>query len=293
MSVLVWQAIRLHIPARTSPVKLSGNFSAGQMLLADLHRPRVGIRWHTPPGKKIDAEKFTRGEMIGEVGKLAAEEAVAVPMPSTWQGARMYLDPEPPGRDVFVGYSSISNRILVVIHHAHRRERLLQDQLLPTLRDVAEDSPRPWSVFDLSLKTPPEFAMEKATLNAGDLSLAFADGKRTLMIRQISLAEVALARKPLAEWLVSHQKLSARRYKPLDEVKETKIKSATGQTLTAMQRTLNRRRRFFFAWNIAPSLSAAVAHDVQRDRIVLVQASESQVALDVLASAGWAVGLQA
>jgi len=53
--VFAWQGWRLEIPEEWSPVKIDGSFEAGQVLLVDIHRPRLGIRWATP-GRKLDGK---------------------------------------------------------------------------------------------------------------------------------------------------------------------------------------------------------------------------------------------
>ena len=62
--------------------------------------------------------------MVAEVGVLAAAEAVAGRASDPrWPASLLYLEPQPPGRDVWFGYGPVSGRMVQVIYHAHRRER--------------------------------------------------------------------------------------------------------------------------------------------------------------------------
>ncbi|HEY8668742.1 MAG TPA: hypothetical protein VIL86_18995, partial [Tepidisphaeraceae bacterium] len=151
MSVHVaWQGWTLEIPSRWSPLKLEGDYDKGMALFADLHRPRLGLRWEKPRGKKFDALAWARRALNDEVGKLAADEARNFPLPDDrWTVSLLYQESEPPGRDVWVGYSAQSGRAVELIYHAKRRERILST-LIPTLGDAPADQPLPWSIFELS-----------------------------------------------------------------------------------------------------------------------------------------------
>src|SRR5262245_37495785 len=97
---VAWQGWKLELPPRWGQTKLEGTYDAGYALFADLHRPRLGIKWGTlGKNKSFDPKKALRDE----VGQLAADEAKDLAMPGKgWASSMLYLDPEPPGRDVWV-----------------------------------------------------------------------------------------------------------------------------------------------------------------------------------------------
>src|SRR5581483_1097358 len=111
MSLIAWQGLRLTVPARWSPVKIEGDYAAGYVLLADLHRPRLGLRWGTLRKRKMDVAAVVRKRMLEEVGRLAADEATPLNVSEGWTGGTLYIEPEPPGRDVWIGYSPRSKRV--------------------------------------------------------------------------------------------------------------------------------------------------------------------------------------
>src|SRR5688572_8681477 len=156
-TAVAWQGWRVELPARWSPVKLEGDFDRGYALFADLHRPRLGLRWEkVRRGKKFNAGELVRRALVDEIGKLAAAEATPHVQPEggEWTDSLLFMEPDPPGRDVWAAFSGHSGRVLIVSHHAHRRERILPDSILPTVTDVASIGlgDQPWSVFDLSCK---------------------------------------------------------------------------------------------------------------------------------------------
>src|SRR5438105_12895676 len=102
-----WQGWQLRLPARWNPVKLEGDYRKGEALFADMDRARLGMRWSTVSANRFDAKRVMRDE----VGVLAADEASLFELAhESWRASLLYLEPEPPGRDVWVGYSAGSRR---------------------------------------------------------------------------------------------------------------------------------------------------------------------------------------
>jgi hypothetical protein len=239
-----WHGWTMQLPSRWNPVKIEGDDRQGSVLFADLHRPRLGMRWKSA-GKKFDAETWAKRALRDEVGQLAADEARQT------NGGWLYNDPEPPGRDVFVMHTRESNRVLQLVYHAHRRERILEESILPTLRDGQSE----WAVFDLRCQLSVRMKLISHRLNAGDLLLTFKRGGEVLNIRQIALAHIALQRMPTEKWLLQ---MVSNHYAFDGEV-------------------FRRRRRFVWMARIPPVLFSRVIHDTQRDRLALITASSREI----------------
>jgi hypothetical protein len=259
-----WQGIRMTISTRWHPLELEGTFSSGYALLVDLHGPRMAIRWATPRGKTIKPIERIRKAMLQEVGRLAAEEARILTTPEMECGL-LYTEAALPGRDVWIGWSPTSGRMIQIIYHAHRRDRILEKLILPTLVDEATQATVPWAVFDLNCRIPREYRLGSRQLNAGDLNLWFESGNQRLRVRQIAMADLALKRRPLAMWLQADQRLQSRNYRPKGDTVAISAQKSLG--------TLRRRRRFFFAWKLPRTLTTIAHHDVPRDRLIIVQGS--------------------
>ncbi|OPZ23250.1 MAG: hypothetical protein BWZ02_03280 [Lentisphaerae bacterium ADurb.BinA184] len=77
------------------------------------------------------------------------------------------------------------------------RERFVQG-----LDVSAAGQPCEWCVFGARFVSPAGFVYRASALNLGDLSLEFADpAGRRLRLRQVYPADLALARRSLADWL--------------------------------------------------------------------------------------------
>ncbi len=282
-----WQGWRVRVPRRWNPVKLEGDAAAGYALFADPIRPRLGLRWQTPPGRakaKFDPAAAVRAALRGEVGQLAADEATAAAAGGgDWASPVLYVEPDPPGRDVWVGFSPASGRLLTVVYHVHRREHPLASAVLPTLADEPADRASTWSVFDLTCVVPGGMALTGQRLNAGDLALSFADRRGAeLTVRQIAVAHLALRRQPLARWVADQQQPLLKHYRRV--AVDGELATATA-TATAVGR-LARRRRYALAWHRPPTLATLAINDERRDRLVILHGTDESMLRVVAESVG-------
>lgn len=288
--LLAWQGWQLRVPDDWNPVKVDGDYEVGSLLIADLHGPRLGLRWRGA-SRKGDPAKWADRAMRQEVGQLAAQEASAYKMPgsaSDWRVSRLYTEPEPPGRDVWLGWSERSGRVLEVVYHAKRRDRVLADDVLPTLADTKRDEALDWSIFDLSVRSPAGLTLQWYKLNAGDLSLAFSEkrGRKLAVVRQIGPASLALARQPLEGWMSQQHYPLRKLYRPMGLTSPAAV-TIGDRELPALRATLCRRRRLFWLWLVAPEIVLLGLHDPDRKRLVIGQGEDEPAVRQLLRTVGW------
>ncbi|MGC4032052.1 MAG: hypothetical protein QM754_10025 [Tepidisphaeraceae bacterium] len=279
----------MSVPNSWNPVKVDGDHAAGSVLLADLHSARLGLRWKRAPKRGQPADWVTQS-IRDEVGKLAADEAVDVDLAdrNDWSAAKLYVDPDPPGRDIFVAHSHRSDRIIQIVHHAAKRSKHFADELLPSLADTSTEAGNDWAMFDLSFRTPPGISVRWYRFNAGDLACGLADAKgRITVVRQIGPAGLALGRQPLANWLMQVPKTDKKLYRPIASTEPTTIDTSDGRTLDGLVGTLRRKRRLFWVWTIAKRQKVLAFHDAGRDRLIVGQGEDETLTRRVLATAGW------
>ena len=274
----------MEVPDRWGPVRIEGDADAGYLLMADLHRPRLGVRWKSAGGRRFKADVAVLATLREEVGQLAAEEASAAKMKAgDWQASVLYEDNEPPGRDVWVAYSATSGRVAEVVYHAHHRDHMLSQRLLPTLADTAPGKEWEWSVFDLSCRTPAGMVLAQHRLNAGDLSLSFThkDG-RAVTLRQLAMAKLALQRRPMQRWIAEQAAWRGNQFKldslPVEDQAEPRL----------VRQQVVRRRRYGWAWWLAKGYTVLARHDQERDRLVIVDATDEMLARELMDSGAWA-----
>jgi hypothetical protein len=287
---VAWQGWRLGLPRRWDPVKLEGDATAGHALFADAVQPRLGVRWQTPRARRFDAATAVRRTLTDEVGQLAVAEATSLAPPvGDWESPLLYVEPDPPGRDVWVAYSPTSNRLVSLACHVRRREHVLAHSILPTVADLPLDRAAPWSVFGLNLIVPGGFALAARQLNAGDLSLTFTDRRGAVVTaRQIAVADLALQRKPLDWWIADQMKDRRRHYRAAGPTSDARL-AIGGRPLDARRAVVRRRRRFALATWHPPVLVTLAVHDPERDRLVLLSGTDDDLLRAVADSIGTAV----
>jgi hypothetical protein len=275
--IFAWQGWRLAILDEWNPVKLHGNFEVGYALLADIHRPRLGVRW-TTPGRRFDSKAWARRAMIDEVGRLAADEAKAVKCDG-YQNALRYSEAEPPGRDVWVGTSWVSGRTIEMVHHVFEGEESRMDDLLRDLRDGDFG----WAVFGLSCRAAAGWRLESHRLNAGDLSLEFGRKRERMSVRQVAVAHLALKRMPIERWLEEQIRPRMKRFRQAGECQVVKIETMEGVSCRLERRLLAR-------WKVGlpASICQAALHDATRDRLIFIEAKDHVAVEELARSVGWA-----
>ncbi len=282
-------------------MRIEGGWSDGYVLFADLHRPRLGLRWESPTAGRsnilktvgmsrpapFDPDEWARRALRDEVGHLPSLEARSLPLPeSSWRGSMIYCDSDPPGRDAWVAHSPVSGRNVDLVYHARRRDSVLAESIVPTLRDQPPDAPTRWSVFDLSCIAPAHLMLRDHQLRAGDLRLTFVQPQRLISIRQIAVAKVALSRMPLEGWLRQEQGAGSLRYRAKDQPRPIAHRCSDGRELIGIMQSVKRRRRFFFLPWLFEELHTEALHDAVRDRLILIRGSDLTVLHDVMRTIG-------
>lgn len=289
-TIFCWQGWCLSLPHRWNPLKLEGDCDSGYAGFADLLQQRLGIRWQKHKAARFDAEKWAHKTLRQELGVLAAEEAVPATPPAEgdWRGCYIYNEPDPPGRDIWTGYSAVSGRGIVLSYHARRRDRTLAGSLVPRLMDLPVAEPMPWSVFELSCIVPVGFILQDHRLHAGDLSLTFTRKRDKLIIRQLAVAQLALQRLPLEKWLAQQQHLHRKHYRPTGKSPEPISISLPDRTLEGLSRARRRRLRFSLMRSLSRDMITFALHDAQRDRLAMIEASSPSLARELAQTLGWA-----
>ena len=283
--IFAWQGWQVQTPEEWNPVNLHGTFEAGYALLSDIHRPRLGIRW-TTPGRGFDCQRWSREALVAEIGELAAKEAEACG-DERFGDAVLYSEAEPPGRDVWLGRSSVSGRTFEVVHHVYPGEAPRMKELRERFSDSACNGELAWAVFDLSCATAGGWRLASQRMNAGDLSLEFARKSERMSVRQIAVAHLALKRMPLEKWLEEQIRPWVKRYRRVGEAAEVTMATNDGRMLRGVSCRLERRRLMIWGSGTA-AIYAAALHDAKRDRLIFVEAKDESEAGELARSVGWA-----
>jgi hypothetical protein len=281
---ICWQGWHLLLPRRWDPVKLEGDHAAGYALFADSLRPRLGLRWSTPKKRGLHATRAVEALLRQEISRAGVEAAKPFDMGECWSASMLYTDPRVPGRDLWVGFSPISGRLLQIAYHVYRREHLFARRVLPSVKDLPMDRATPWSIFDLTCIIPAEMALVDKRFNVGDLGMTFADRRHEISIRQIALAELALARKPLDDWIADQQRTTNRHYKVDGAIEDASVILAD-RVMVGRRAQMTRKRRTLLPRKASEYVTYAV-HDDARDRIMILHGMDEALLRQIAATVG-------
>jgi len=199
--------------------------------------------------------------------------------------ASAYLATTPPGREVFVGWSGDSSRLIELVYHARERDDVLMHELVPSLRDTADLPVQLWSVLNLACTVPAGFKLGSHDLRAGDLQLHWTQGRRFVSVRQLAMAEVVLGRTSL-ERLIADRQRQQPHYHPAGSIAQEVVAMHDGREIAARVGIARRPRRFFWNAGLAPQRVTLALHDSARDRIVIVEADDLALVRQVAGAVG-------
>lgn len=266
MSLFAWHKILLTHPDDWAPHRLTGDEIKGTAEFSDLRHTRLGLQWETLKHPPKDLGTFLHQTLRAEIGDLAADEATAFNA-----NTLLYEDNDPPKRDVAVTYAPEMKRVIKLIAPINppasaatstRRDSTLRT-LLPNL-SVHTTGDIPWSVFDLSLTTPPDWQLQNHRLNVGDHQLTFRIGRHDFAtLRLIAPASLALERIPLAGWLRTSARVHSKHYRI----------PPTQPDITSL--TAPRRRRFFWKRSLPSTIMLHIKHLTERDRLLITTLTDS------------------
>lgn len=280
--MFAWQGWCITLPEECEPVSVGGGYASGHALLADLFGPRQGIRWQSV-GRRIDVRQAMLKEMRQEVGQLAASEARWLRAEDGGQWL-CYGEASLPGRHVCVGFDQETGRTVTVVQHATTGAHAVGQVVPADLICEPANQPQPWAVFDLSCHVPPQWQLAEHELMAGDLRLRFTQERNTLLVRQIAAADVALRRMPLQRWLEGQ--LKAANLSAIAAPQAVQMLACDGRSLDGIQATARPRRSLLRG--TGRELTLLALHDRQRNKLLLVESNQPELAQAVACSSGWA-----
>lgn len=291
--ILAWQHWFVRVPGDWNPVRIDGDADRGSVVLADLARTRMALRWQRV-SKRWDVERGQRQALVTAAGRDAVGEASEFTASDDFTRILLHepKDADAPERAFL--HSRISNRLLEIVRVRHesdgKQTPTLRRDLLASMRDQQPDDEVRWRVFEMDVMVPGGFGLKSRSLAAGDLTLSFEKKREVIAVRVICPARLALSRQPLERWMQMYGRgwratHRPRRSKmgvveawtdPDAQTDETEVADPINRLIVP------RRRRLFFARWIARQ--RVILARVVRDRILLADGATDARALDMLES---------
>lgn len=229
-----------------------------------------------------------KSAMAAEVGSSASSHANRIATPPGWSFAMQFVEPDPPGRDLWIGYSDVSGRTAELSFPVEARRDRAAREMPDNLADTAESEETAWSILDLSCAAPAGWKLGSHQLMAGDLRLTFTRGGDRLLIRQIAPARLALSRQSIEKWISQHPVDRGRTARSLGEPASITTQ-IHGRTVPGLRQVWTRGGRGLWRmWQREMRTSEVTAlHDAEHDRLWVIE-SPDPVPRSVFDALGWA-----
>jgi hypothetical protein len=227
--LLGWQGVTATIPLEWNLARFAGTWDNGHLRVDDEDGPRFELRWEKSQ-RAVDVERSIENFLknLSKEHKKRKEEFQVVEEPKIvsksrpqnikrqnllhfgWVGERDNLTGQ--------GYGAIwkcdtCGRVIVAHFLARGNERpekaqRLAGEVLASMSCHGNGGWQTWSVFDLRLDVPEEFALTRSKLLAGRIELEWTRGNaksvlsrlELLTLTRFSLADVVLHSESLQDW---------------------------------------------------------------------------------------------
>jgi hypothetical protein len=205
-----WHGIGIEIPAEWNPGKIGGDAKSGSVRLDDATAIRMELEWREARGDDrvgLIVDRYVEGlakNAQKEGRKLSVERGAECPgLSLPHMRALEYFEWESESQvQTLACYSEASDRLLFLRIMGAPDESLegLAPRILNSLTDTAPDQPRAWSLFDLAVTSPADYALESYELKSGHIQLSFEKGASSLRFDRLSLAGMLLRDRSLDDW---------------------------------------------------------------------------------------------
>ncbi len=288
--ILAWQHWMLHVPGDWNPVRIDGDADRGSVVLADLSRTRMALRWQRV-SKRWDVERGQRQALVTAAGRDAVGEASEFTASDDFTRILLHepKDADAPERAFL--HSRVSNRLLEIVRVRDERDGrhtpTLRRDLLAQVRDQHPDDEVRWRVFEMDVSVPGGFGLKSRSLAAGDLTLSFEKKREVIAVRVICPARLALSRQSLERWMQMYGRGWRATHRPrgtkMGVVDEWADSDEEAEEADPIHRLIvPRRRRLFFARWI--SRERVILSCVVRDRVLMADGASDARALEMLES---------
>lgn len=263
--ILAWAGWLMRVPSDWRALRVAGDWGRGSMVVGDATEALMQVKWLRVPPERFDAARWLRRRL----GKVAGDSAGDGPRPQGFSETAWASRRGGANGALWYGYAPEAGMVIEVV--VGGRRRTAEQRVLPSLRASARGGATRWAVFGSSFESPPGFALVAQRLQLGDVALLFRGADRSrFVLRQVYPAQLALARRDLADWLEFPVFKEGRRFRPTERTRDWKI-DLFGTELAGVLRTGRKQLPLPLGW-IAPRRSiGAVVHDRALDRLLIAE----------------------
>ena len=202
--LFAWNGIAFLTPANWELALTELSQGINRILLEDDYSPRLELDW-VEAHQQLSADKIHKNsqKQVHELATAASKVIPIADIPPEWTAHEYQMEE---GRTLVVGYRipespEIPFPFFRLHFDRHSKEipSVCFRQLAASFTSFAE-GPTPWAFYDVGFSLPRELRLTGTSLQAGRKTLIFEWRLRRLFLWYISLADIALRTKSLAEY---------------------------------------------------------------------------------------------
>ncbi|HET6381832.1 MAG TPA: hypothetical protein VFJ58_00440 [Armatimonadota bacterium] len=245
-SLIGWNGIYLEVPPEWNLALVAGGMEQGHLRVDGPNDVHVRVKWKRVKGKadlkrnldrylKLVRRKSKAGFEINHDIRLPVQRdrADRKPIFFSWKGEAQAVG--------MIWHCPSCGRVTIaqVDGPGKRNLTLLASQVLGTLEDHALDGYHTWGVYGLAADIPADFALTQNRLLSGYIQLHFSRGRSDMLLDRWGLADVALRKVSLEEWVKSRYTKLWKNYRC--EINEAEVRGHPGLVVNGDLRSIRER----------------------------------------------------
>ena len=202
-----WQGINLTVPAAWDLVFTQGRHQSGYVRLADEDATRLELRWDAsrqagPPADTVTAYLKKLAKRARKQGRdFSSQRGLKLASPPEKQVECYRWATDRQGMGMMSRCTACGRAVhLQLLGGLDEALKGLARTVFASLRDHSDGGVHLWSFFDVEFRSPAGFGLLRHGLQAGCIRMLFGQGRTRLEFIRVSLAQVVLGQKGLAEW---------------------------------------------------------------------------------------------
>ncbi|MEW6755362.1 MAG: hypothetical protein AB1505_30930 [Candidatus Latescibacterota bacterium] len=207
-----WQGVHLRVPEAWNLGRVDGNRESGYARLDDAEIVRAEVEWRALRRQVAEPVAALVGRYLDTLAKKARKTGVPFTFRRDagflrdrgWLAGREHelFTWEADYRAHNLALKTPAGRILLLRLLCRPGEELGRpgEAVFASLEDHYGEEEWPWSLYGLSFVMPAAFRLESQELRSGHIQLTFQQGKETIRVQRLSLAQTLLRGTELAEW---------------------------------------------------------------------------------------------
>ena len=247
---LSWDGLQVHIPQKMEAAILD----RGYIRLSEPHGPTIDLRFaagQRPFAADRDGKRIQKAAgLVAEVLTRCKDPwADALPGP-LFHSSRLFI----------LQFQQTAS--VVAVHFSVAPPISLVKELVTSLDWFPLAAWRPWSCYDITFQTPPDYSLKTARFQPGRFHLGFISAGNKLIFDRLAPANVLLGKSSLVDWLQNNLPRAANSTTTILAESETEV--------DFMQPASSLYKIFPWLPGLRPPVSGKIRHVLESNKLLIL-----------------------